>query len=332
VVNIEDVARLAAVGRSTVSNVMNRPHIVAPATRQRVLDAMENLGFVPNESARVLAGGPGRFVGVVVHDASNPFFGEIIRTVEDAALNLRYIVSTTNTGADPVRESTAVELLIQQRASGVLITPSALPADALGRLRRIGTKVVVLDAPGESGICSVAMDDTAGGRLAGQHFLDYGYRSFAFVGTPARTTQHAARLAGFRAALEESPLGRRLDVQVIEVAHEDIASGRQAAERLQHRDSPVAVLCGNDLIAMGLSFALQERGTVVPQDVAICGYDDIDMVRYLSVPLTTVRQPVRDMARTALDLLVEEMRSPEHEHQAVLFAPELKVRASTARQ
>ncbi len=330
-VNIGDVARLAEVGRSTVSNVMNRPQVVAPATRERVLAAMDKLGFVPNESARVLAGGSGRFIGVVVHDASNPFFGEIIRTVEDAALDLRYIVSTTNTDADPARESKAVDLLVQQRAPGVLITPSALPADALSRLRRIGTKVVVLDAPAEPGTCSVAMNDTAGGRLAGEHFLDCGYQSFAFIGTPARTTQHAARLAGFRAALEQSPLGRRLDFQLIEVGHEDIVSGRLGAEQLQPREATTAVLCGNDLIAMGLSFALQERGAVVPQDVALCGYDDIDMVRYLSVPLTTIRQPVRQLAQAALDLLLDEMRNPDHQHEAVQFAPELVVRDSTAR-
>jgi LacI family transcriptional regulator len=328
IANIEDVARLAGVGRSTVSNVINRPEIVAAATRERVTAAMEMLGYVPNESARVLAGGMGRFIGMVVHDASNPFFGQIARAVEDIALDRDYVVTLTSTGAEPTREDNALRLLMRQRAQGVLLTTTALRATAVASLRKIGTRVVLLDTPGGEDECSVSVDDVEGGRLAGRHFLDCGYTRVAFAGRPRRTTQHADRLAGLRQALAED----RLSVQELEVANDDVASGREGAAVIAAGDlsTPLAVLCGNDLIAMGIMFGLQERGVRVPDQVAICGYDDIDLAQHLAIPLTTVRQPMDAMGRAAFELLLDEVSGKDHAHRGERFAPELVVRRSTA--
>jgi LacI family transcriptional regulator len=329
IANIEDVARLAGVGRSTVSNVINRPEIVAPTTRERVTAAMDMLGYVPNESARVLAGGMGRFIGMVVHDAGNPFFGQIARAVESIALDRDYVVMLTSTGAEPTREDNALRLLMRQRAQGVLLTTTALRATAIASLRKIGTRVVLLDTPGGEDECSVSVDDVDGGRLAGRHFLDCGYTRIAFAGRPRQTTQHADRLAGLRDAL----VAVGLSVQEVEVANDDVASGREVAASLAAGDlsSPLAVLCGNDLIAMGIMFGLQERGVRVPDQVAICGYDDIDLAQHLAIPLTTVRQPMDELGRAAFELLLDEVSGKGHTHRAERFAPELVVRHSTAR-
>ncbi|MBP2351623.1 LacI family transcriptional regulator [Kribbella aluminosa] len=331
IANIEDVARLAGVARSTVSNVINRPEIVAEATRLRVQNAMDMLGYVPNESARVLAGGMGRFVGMVVHDASNPFFGEMARAVEDIALERDYVVTLTSTGAEPGREDNALRLLMRQRAQGVLLTTTAMRATSVASLRGIGTRVVLLDTPGGPEECSVSVDDVDGGRLVGTHFLDCGYRQMAFAGRPARTTQHGDRLAGLRQTLAGDSRGRGVHVQEILVAADDVASGREVAATIAKGDlsSPLAVLCGNDLIAMGLMFGLQELGIDVPGQVAICGYDDIDLAQYLAIPLTTVRQPMAEMGRTAFELLLSEVTDTGHVHEARRFAPELVVRGST---
>ncbi|MGZ0147996.1 LacI family DNA-binding transcriptional regulator [Kribbella sp. WER1] len=336
IANIEDVARLAGVARSTVSNVINRPEIVAEATRLRVKSAMEMLGYVPNESARVLAGGMGRFVGMVVHDAGNPFFGEMARAVEDIALERDYVVTLTSTGAEPEREDNALRLLMRQRAQGVLLTTTAMRATSVASLRGIGTRVVLLDTPGGPDECSVSVDDVDGGRLVGAHFLACGYRQIAFAGRPARTIQHGDRLAGLRQVLAEDGRGRGVHVQEILVAADDVASGRAIAPTVADvakgdLSSPLAVLCGNDLIAMGLLFGLQELGVDVPGQVAICGYDDIDLAQYLAIPLTTVRQPMAEMGRTAFELLLGEVTDPAHVHEARRFAPELVVRGSTAR-
>lgn len=332
IANIEDVARLARVARSTVSNVINRPEIVAESTRKRVTDAMEMLDYVPNESARVLAGGLGRFIGMVVHDTSNPFFGQIARAVEDTALDRDYVVTLTSTGAEPTREDNALRLLMRQRAQGVLLTTTALRATAVASLRRIGTRVVLLDNLGGDDECSVSVDDVEGGRLAGRHFLDCGFTRMAFAGRPRRTTQHGDRLTGLRQALTEGGGHPGLHVEELTVANDDVASGRQAAATIAAGDlsTPLAVLCGNDLIAMGIMFGLQELGVSVPDQVAICGYDDIDLAQYLAIPLTTVRQPMADMGRTAFELLLDEVSNRDHAHRAERFAPELVVRRSTA--
>jgi LacI family transcriptional regulator len=270
----------------------------------------------------------GRFIGMVVHDASNPFFGQIARAVEDIALDRDYVVTLTSTGAEPTREDNALRLLMRQRAQGVLLTTTALRATAIASLRKIGTKVVLLDTPGGDDECSVSVDDVEGGRIAGRHFLDCGYTRVAFAGRPRRTTQHADRLSGLRQALAADGLS----VQELEVANDDVASGREAAAIIAAGDlsAPLAVLCGNDLIAMGIMFGLQEQGVRVPDQVAICGYDDIDLAQHLAIPLTTVRQPMDAMGRAAFELLLDEVSGKDHTHRSERFAPELVVRRSTA--
>lgn len=329
--NIEDVARLAGVARGTVSNVMNRPEIVAPKTLERVREAMRKLDFVPNESARVLAGGDSRFVGVVIHDAANPFFSSITRAIEEIALEKMYTVATTSTGADPTRELAALELLVQQRPKGVLLTPAAVDALGVARLRGIGSSVVLLDSEGREDECSVSVDDRAGGRLAGAHLASLARQAYLFVGAPARATQHRERLEGYREALTEAGVSSSQPT-VLEPRQIDVASGRELAAQVADlaADGPIAVFCGNDLLALGVMFGLSDLGVDVPARVAICGYDDIDMTQYVSIPLTTVHQPTGDMGRTSFTLLLDEMTNSRHEHSSVRFQPSLVVRASTA--
>lgn len=328
--NIEDVARLAGVARGTVSNVLNRPEKVAPATREKVLDAVSKLGYVPNESARVLAGGLGRFVGIVVHDASNPYFAQIIRAIEDLALTKKYTVTVTSTGAETAREDMALELLLQQRAQGVLITPATIGVTGAAKLRAIGTSVVLLDSVGAHDECSVSVDDFEGGRLAARHFIGKNLRRFAFVGTASKTTQHRDRLAGFLSELGAHGFGRDA-VTVIEVPHEDVDSGRSAAAEIRQeaQAGPLAVFCGNDLIAVGISFELEDVDRTASQRIAVCGYDDIDFAAYLSNPLTSIRQPMTEIGRTAFELLLDEVTNPHHEHRNVQFTPSLVARQST---
>ncbi|MEV7631940.1 LacI family DNA-binding transcriptional regulator [Microbacterium sp. NPDC089318] len=325
---IEDVARLAGVARGTVSNVLNRPEKVAEATRERVVKAMAKLGYVPNESARVLAGGPGRFVGALVHDAANPYFAEIVRAVEGAALASRYTVTTISTGTDTDRERAAVELLMQQRAQGVLMTPATIGPVDVARLRSIGTSVVLVDSWSESE-CSVSVDDLEGGRLAGRHLFRAGISRYVFVGAPSLAAQHRDRLAGFEAELRERD--RAADIRVIDVERNDIPAGRGAATQVAQlaRDARIAVFTGSDLIAIGLGFAFPEHSLRVPEDIILCGYDDIEFSRYLSIPLTSIAQPMNAIGEAAFNLLVDEMTNDDHLHSQVRFTPQLIPREST---
>lgn len=325
---IEDVARLAGVSRGTVSNVLNRPERVGGVTRERVRNAMNKLAYIPNESARVLAGGLGRFVGVLVHDTSNPYFSEIIHAAEEIALKARYTITTISTGTDPEREKAAVDLLIQQRAQGVLMTPATIGPVDVAQLRGIGTCVVLFDSQSDNG-CSVSVDDVEGGRLAGQHLLRPDIENYVFVGSPSRTAQYRDRLIGFESALRESD--HPYTLKVIEVERDDIPSGRAAAAAVAEvaKAGRVAVFTGNDLIAIGLGFALPEYALTVPNNVALCGYDDIDFSQYLSIPLTSIAQPMKRIGEAAFDLLVDEMTNEAHEHRHVRFTPELILRESS---
>ncbi|HEY8458272.1 MAG TPA: LacI family DNA-binding transcriptional regulator [Actinopolymorphaceae bacterium] len=330
-VTIEDVARRAGVSRGTVSNVLNRPEIVLEATRQKVLAAMRELNFVPSQAARMLGGARNRSIGLVVHDVGNPFFAEVAHGVEDAASPLEYIITLTSTRADDQRQQASLRLLLAQHVSGVLLTPTVSGTDGLRQLREEGVPAVLLDYEGGVDECSVAVDDVRGGMIATRHLLDRGHRSLAFVGGPRRVRQHADRLKGMRNAL--TGMSPKPAVRVVSTQADTIAAGEEAAKTLRGdgtKPLPTGVFCGNDLLAVGLMRGLTSCGVRVPEDVAIVGYDDIELASLVATPITSVRQPMYEMGRAATELLLAEIRDTNHVHQHLRFVPELVIRDSTA--
>ncbi|MEU5722430.1 LacI family DNA-binding transcriptional regulator [Micromonospora sp. NPDC047738] len=330
--NIKEVARHAGVSLGTVSNVLNRPDTVAPATRQRVLDAITELGYVRNDSARQLRAGHSRTVAIVVLDVANPFFTDVVRGAEQVVEEAGAMLVVCNSGEDSARERRHLELLEEQRVRGVLITPVGHgPQPNLDKLIDRGIPVVLVDrGSGRASRCSVAVDDVLGGRLAMDHLLDQGHRRIAYLGGPFSIAQVAERHAGAAAALEERG---GAELRVATTTNLTVAAGRRAAEdllALPARQRPTAVFCANDLIALGVLQEVTERGLRVPADVAIVGYDDIEFAGAAAVPLSSVRQPREQLGRTAAQLLLEEARSGEtHRHRHVVFQPELVVRRSS---
>ena len=228
--------------------------------------------------------------------------------------------------------------LEQQRVQGVLITPVDPHEPTLDDVAGRGTPVVLVDRTSDDDRhCSVAVDDVLGGRLAVEHLLDLGHRRVAFIGGPERIGQVRDRRQGARAALEEA--GDRLDDPIEDLVVLDtdaltVAEGRSAGERIAGiptSSRPSAAFCANDLLALGLLQQCVALGIRVPQDLAIVGYDDIDFAAAAAVPLTSVRQPRRELGRRAAELLIDEAGNPEHQHQRVIFKPELVARASTRR-
>jgi LacI family transcriptional regulator len=336
--SIKEVARRAGVSIGTVSNVLNRPDAVAPATRQRVLDVIAELGYVRNDSARQLRAGRSRTIAIVVLDVANPFFTDVVRGAELAAAERGAMVVVCNSGEDPQRERHHLELLEEQRVQGVLITPVDDGRDSrLEQLIGRGTPVVLVDrGTGRPNRCSVAVDDVLGGRLAGAHLADLGHRRIGFVGGPFHIPQVADRHAGVSAALTDASAadGEAPALEVFATPSLSVAAGRDIGEKLaslpaEHR--PTAAFCANDLLALGLLQGLTRGGLRVPQDVAIVGYDDIDFAAAAAVPLSSVRQPREQLGRTAAELLLEEVHDAEaHEHRHVVFQPDLVIRESTA--
>lgn len=332
--SVKDVAAAAGVSLGTVSNVLNRPDRVSARTRARVERAMRDLGFVRNESARQLRAGRSRVLAYVMLDAGNPFFTDVARGIEDAAEKSDLSVFICNSDQRGERERSYLTRLEQQRVQGVLITPVDPEDPVFDQLTQRGTPVVIVDRTRSLNThCSVAVDDVLGGRLAVDHLLDLGHERIAFVGGPERIGQVRDRVTGARLALEEA--GHSPDRLVV-VATEalTVAEGRHAGERIAGMPAgvrPTAAFCGNDLVALGLLQQCVSMGVRVPEDLAIVGYDDIDFAAAAAVPLTSVRQPRRELGRTAAELLIDEASNPDHQHRQVVFTPELVARGSTRR-
>ncbi|MEU4016976.1 LacI family DNA-binding transcriptional regulator [Microbacterium sp. NPDC028030] len=331
-VSVRDVAAAAGVAVGTVSNVLNHPDKVAPATVARVQAVIAELGFVRNDAARQLRAGRSRSIGLVVPDAGNPFFADVARGAEARADEGSLAVLLGNSDEDPSREDNYLDLFREQRVNGVLITPASGDVEKLSRLQAAGIPVVLVDheVPG-SAFCSVSVDDVEGGFLAVRHLLQQGRRRIAFVGGPSSIAQVANRLRGARRAVAEEP---RATLEVVGMPALTVLHGRAAGEEIAARadvERPDAVFAANDLLAVGLLQALTMLRTVrVPEDIALVGYDDIDFATATVVPLTSVRQPAQLIGRTAVELLLRTISDPDGDYERrVRFRPELVVRRST---
>jgi LacI family transcriptional regulator len=332
-VSIREVAAHAGVSLGTVSNVLNRPEIVAQPTRDRVLASIRELGFVRNESARQLRAARSRTIGLVVLDVANPFFTDLARGVEDEANKAGLAVILCNSDDQERKEKRYLELLEEHRVHGVLITPVTGAGPRLARLQRRGIPVVLVDSRSPSyGQCSVAVNDVLGGDLAVSHLIAAGHERIAYISGPPVVRQVADRHEGALLAMRRAGRDDQ-DLEVIEADGLNVAAGQKAGAQiaaLPARDRPTSVFCANDLIALGILQEMTRNRIGVPEDISIVGYDDIDFAAAAVPPLTSVRQPRLQLGRTAARLLLDEAADGEtHQHRQVIFEPELVVRQST---
>ena len=330
-VTIRDVARLAKVSYGTVSNVLNRPSLVTPATRARVVEVIERTGFIRSAAARQLRGGESRTVGAVLLDIANPFFTEMVRGIEQVLTDNGYVLMLCSSQESSSREQHYLRLLAEHRVDGLLITPAAQEVESIVDLIGRSIPTVLLDRDrGESDMCSVTVDDVRGGELAAAHLVDLGHETIAFVSGPTTIRQCADRRDGIRRVLRHERRRRSIELHEISVGALTVENGEHAAAQLLGLDPrPTAVMCANDLLALGVLRALTENGVAVPEDISVVGYDDVTFASMLSPALTTVRQPKYELGATAARLLLDEVLHEEHEHQAVRFEPELIARASS---
>lgn len=331
--SIRDVASLAGVSVGTVSNVLNHPDRVSPGTRERVTSAVEKLGFVRNESARQLRAGTSGMIGLVVLDAGNPFFTDVAFGAEEVITDAGYSLMLANSGEDPDREARHLDLFERIRAEGVLVSPVDAGGAALARLRERGVPVVLVDRGTElTHECSVAVDDVAGGRLATTHLLEQGHQRIAVIGGPESLRQVTERRAGAQEAVAgfADGNGRWARLELVPTTALTIAEGRRVGAELAARsdaERPTGLFALNDLLALGLLQSLTLAGLRVPEDVAIVGYDDISGSDHYLPPLTTVRQPLDEVGRRAIEVLLAVIDGQRPA--AVLSRPELVVRESS---
>jgi LacI family transcriptional regulator len=321
-VGMREVATAAGVSVSTVANVLSRPSIVAPETRLRVQQAIDEVGYVPNGPARQLRGRPSPIVGSVTLDLANPFHAEVNRGIEDRLAEAGCVMLACSTDLRPATEARLLSLLEQQGVRGIIISPA--DATPLPGLSRRGTPIVLLDHPKERlDLCAVAVDDVLGGRLAGEHLLALGHRRIAYLSATVDPGPVARRREGLRRAV-----GQIMDVRV-DMHPPSLGEAAAAAAGRVMALEPTAVVCLNDTAALGLLDGLAALGVRVPEDLSVVGYDDLPFARRLAPALTTVSQPKYQLGYAAAELLLDEGRAG-HTHREVRFQPSLVVRASTA--
>lgn len=329
-VGMREVAAAASVSVGTVSNVLNAPHKVAPATVERVHAAIDKLGFVRNDAARQLKARRSRCVALLVLDIGNPFFTDVARGAQHRAAELGLTVLFGTSDDDSGRERSYIDTFDEQRVFGLLVSPVSDDLSRMLAMQSRGTPVVLVDRDATgTPFSSVAVDDVAGGRLAVDHLCATGRRRVGFVGGPFTLRQVSDRLKGAQEAIARFA-GATLEV--IDTLELSVLAGRGVGEQIRARrpdDRPDALFCANDLLAIGVLQALTLMGDLaVPRDVALVGYDDIDFARSAVVPLTSIRQPSTQIGTAAIDLLaaVSGGETPRH----IVYQPELVVRASTA--
>ncbi|MEV6840910.1 LacI family DNA-binding transcriptional regulator [Streptomyces sp. NPDC051133] len=338
-----DVARSAGVSVATVSHVLNGTRPVLPHTRQAVLDAIDALGYTPNTLARSLVTSRTRSIGLAVSAISNPYFTEILQGVEAAALEAGYSLLIADPHDDPVHERKVVQILHERRVDGMIVAPSASPQDLVGYLRRHAVPTVFLDrvidadrvihalggeGPGPDDparvggaagaalaagvpcfdhVCAEGTEPTA--RLV-THLAGLGHRRIGLVaGLPGLSTT-AERIRGYRDGLAAAGLAHD-DCLLVSGNSESAGAEQATAALLGLPDPPTALVTANNAMTIGALRALRRRGLAVPDDIALCCFDDFAWADLFSPRLTAVAQPSRELGAQAVRVLLERLSEPD---------------------
>jgi LacI family transcriptional regulator len=328
-ITIREVAESAGVSYATVSHVINNTRIVSPETRERVLAAMDALNYRPNMLARSLRQGKTNTLGLVLPDSANPFFAEISRSIEDEAFKKGYSVFLCNTELDTERELFYVDVLSKKQVDGIIFIAAGDQADSLDFLLHRNLPVVMIDRNVPSvELDAVLTDNQLGGFLATRHLLDLGHTRIACIAGPSSITPSSERIIGYRKALEQVGLPYNEDLVMRGDYHAQ--SGLEITHSiLMMNPRPTAIFALNDLMALGALRAAAEAGCSVPKDLAVIGYDDLELSRFTNPPLSTIAQPKKEVGVQAVNLLIERITQKNRPPTRLVLPPELIVRRST---
>jgi LacI family transcriptional regulator len=329
-ITMAHVAREAGVSLMTVSRVINDKEGVSQATRQRIQTVIERLGYRPSDIARGLVTKHTGTLGLVVPDVANPFFSEVALGAQQMAYDEGYNVFLCNTEEDPRREIDVLRSLEEKRVDGVVLCSSRLEETQLKEmLVRHPAVVLVNRRLDENSVGMVFVENEKGGRMATEHLLKAGHRAIGFLAGPVSSSGGRQRVAGFRAALAGAGLAYNHDW--VRPCSPIVEGGQEVAlELLTTHHELTALLCFNDLVAVGALQACAGLGRAVPDSVSIIGFDDIPLAALVTPPLTTCRVPRYELGSEAMRLLLDRIGGcPEEECGEIVLIPELVVRQST---
>ena len=330
-VTIREVAQRAGVSISTVSRVVNNSAPVNQPIRDRVLQAIEALGYTPDKSAQALKKQKTGIIGVIIPDISNPFFSLMVRGVERAARSYDYSVIICDTNNELELENDAIDILVHERAEGVVLTSNEQRNDKINRLLRRNIPVVAADRRLESAhVSSVFIDGMRDSQLLTRYMLELGYQNITFLAGPDYVTTAQDRLQGFMQTMKAHHLpAPNVQPQLSDYTYE---SGYQTTkDLLMNGPLPEAIIAANDLMAIGALRALEQQQLKVPQDIGLAGFDHIPLSDWIKPRLTTVDIPAYDIGWQAMELLIDVVLRREPPQQKMIHSSKLIKAESTRR-
>lgn len=326
---VQDIAHAAGVSVATVSRVLNSSPKVAQPTRRRVLDALDELEYAPNNLARNLRARALPVFGLVIPDVRNPVYTSLLRGVEDVALAGGFFVLLANTDEQPDRQTEYLRMLLAERVAGVILVPTASTRlEPVQTLLRVGIPVLALDRPlSELDIDTVQPDRARGVWLAIEHLAAHGHRAMGLLNGPPDLVTARQRAEAFQAVLRSLELEYQPTWDVAGDFRQE--GGYQAAKALLAQSNrPTALLVANNMMALGALRAATELRMRVPDDLAIVAFDDTEWAPYLAPPLTTIAHDTQELGRMAAELLARRVVDPDRSAVTVLVPPRLVVRGS----
>jgi DNA-binding LacI/PurR family transcriptional regulator len=324
-VTVEDVARYCGLSRATVSRVLNREHIVKPATIEKVKQAVFELGYTPNASARALSGGRRNIIAVLLPEVAMPYYANLLQSADQVAEERNYhlLIQTRE------YKSSVLRLIEEQRADGYIIRNSGDPEvdrTIIKKLTGNDLPFIVIGRPIDEKVLSIGVDNVGGAREMAHHFIDHGFHSILFITGPPKKIDSNDRIYGFKLGLSE----RGVDPDSVTYMEGDFTreGGFRAAADFFSRDKAEAVFAANDQMALGVLHFFYEQRIRVPQDVAVAGFDDDSFAEFLCPPLTTVRQPMAEIGAVAMENIILMLEGSKIRKTRILLPTRLMTRRS----
>lgn len=329
-VTIYDVAKKANVSISTVSKVINKKGKISKETQHRVFQAIKELNFQPSVVASALTSKRALCIGMLVPDLSNPFFAEMVRSVEEVGHQLGYHLMICYTNNNQQEEENYISLLRKKRVDGIILATGMRKGTLTDELNQSAIPVAVMarDIP-ELEVDTVLVDDYMGGYLAASHLIELGHKRMAVISEDLNVTSSRERKRGFLKAMKDHEL--LAEPEWFPVSDSSIGVGREAArELLRNPQRPTAIFAFNDLLAVGVIQAAKEMNIKIPDELSIVGFDNTIFATIIDPPLTTIAQPVQDMGRHVMEVLNENITVRQSLKRRILLMPNLIVRNTTA--
>lgn len=326
---MKDVARLAGTSTSTVSHVINNNRFVSQPVKDKILSAVAELNYSPSAIARSLKAKETRTIGMLLTSSNNPFYAEVVRGVEQSCYERGYSLILCNTEGNTERMGTSLQTLLQRRVDGlILMCNDRNPLSESLFLHYPHLPIVMMDWAPFNGVCDTIQDNSLmGGQLATEYLISCGYRHIACITGPQDNPQARSRLSGYQKAMAEAGLSSPDNYQIF--SNFEFSGGLAAMQALLSLPHPPdAIFTCNDAMAVGVYLALNQAGLKVGQDVAVVGYDDIELAKFMSPPLTTIQQPTDMLGKLAIDRLLERLETQITEPRTLALMPELVVRDS----